>query len=231
MSVKRKTKKPASPLSPSDLKRLEEAFFTAPSKPMPSKKRKAPFFIYALSLTIILLIGLFYFKYTVFIVPKSPEYGDNLLSTQFLNSISFSGDKNKTQFSQGILYLSLDPKAEQEIILNLKDAVNLEENILFVTFSLINPSLKKGDMTFSFIVRNKSYFSTSVNPLRVVIDKNMRTKENKNTFTVPVDFANHQQIHMNFSQITQFRVGLLNSKNNPVSLLIREIKLSRKEEK
>lgn len=230
MNVKRKIPKTSS-LSPADLKRLEEAFFTPLKETSPYKRGKNRFFIYALVSAGVLLVTIFYFKYTIIIVPKTPKTEDNLLSKHFLNSIAFTSNKNKAQFSQGILYLSLQPDTPQEIILNVKNSIDLEKNSLLLQFSLIEPIIKKGDLTLTVVVRNKEYRSTSLNPLTIVVDENIHATEDINLFRIPIIYSSQLPLHMNLSRIDQFRLGLLNSKNKPISLLIREIKLEKKEEK
>lgn len=230
MRVAKNTPKRTSALSSSDLKRLEEAFFSIPKEKAPPVKKKLPLFVPVLALTGLLLVGLFYLKYTVLIVPKIAVVEDNLLSSQMLRSVSFSQERSQAQFSQGVLYLSLDPKMPQAVTLNVKTPIDLEKNDLFLHLSFVDPTVQPRDLTGTVVVKDTRFFSNARNPEVIAIDDRFIRNEKNNYFIIPVKGEDPGAVQMNFAQIIQVRLGFLNLKDKPVSLLIREIKLGKEED-
>ncbi len=230
MRVTKKVSKNDSPLSTSDLKRLEEVFFSPPREkkdPVRSPKNLI------ISLTVVVLVLflslLFYFKYTVLIVPRIPASDQNLLSNNLLSSIVVTKDTTNMQFSQGVLYLSLKPSTIQEVTLNTREPIDLEKNNLFLHLSLIDPNFKNGDVTGTVIMKNSDFFSNAFRPVQVSLDDRFLSDPQNKYFIIPVHTSDTGDIQMNFSQITQVRIGFTNQKDKPVSLLVREINLAKKE--
>lgn len=218
-----------SPLSSSDLKRLEEVFFTPPKeKPVP-KKSRTPLLFTVISLFAVLTFAVIYLKYTVLFVPKIPLSDENLLSSRFLRSVIVTKDEMDMQFSQGVLYLALQPSGVQEVTLNTKAPIDLEKNDLLLHLSLIDPAFQNGDITGTVTVKNSDYFSNALHPAQVTFDTRFLKDPKNKYFVIPVGTGGPGEVQMNFSHIIQVRIEFENQKDKPVSLLVREIKLTKKE--
>ena len=199
-------------------------------KAPPPAKKKLPLYIPVLLLSGLLLIGIFYFRFTVLIVPKIPAQENNLLSSRMLGSVTFSQKKAKTQFSQGVLYLSLDPDKKQVITLNVKKPIDLENNDLFLHLALVNPAVNADDLQGTVTVKDNKYFSNAGSPENFSLKPEFIIKDNTAHYLIPIKNEKSKALQINFAEIVQLRLGFQNLKDTPVSLLIHEITLEKKED-
>ncbi|MBN2483793.1 MAG: hypothetical protein JXD21_06310 [Candidatus Omnitrophica bacterium] len=216
--------------SPSDIKRLEEAFLDSPprtQKPSHKKFSRMPFFI-VIGLILILLIV--YFRYSVIFVPKMKHPQRSLLNSQYLDSISLISKEGKIQFAQGIIYLPLLPGQPQGFVINTKMPLDLTKNDIYIQGSFLDGSSVKDNVAMKAIIRDDKFFSNSLTPLERKLAPESSIQEDRIMKPLKLDFQNTTPILLNLSRITQIRFEFYNPRNTPVSLLIKEIKLMRKEE-
>jgi hypothetical protein len=227
MGINRLDKKNSSPLFPSDIKRLEEAFLDFSPENKKDKKKRNTVLKYGGLLLLGAAILLFSLKYAIIIIPKIRHPESNLLSNRLLESIRLINKDGKIQFSQGIIYLALPPKDREGFILNTKKSIDLEKNNLLINLNFLNDS-EIGGLKIESIVRDEKYFSNTLNPLQTTIK--IENKEKGNDFLeVPIDFKGASFLHMNLSEIRQIRLIFYNPKSKPLSLLIKEIKIVEKD--
>ncbi|RKY32492.1 MAG: hypothetical protein DRP68_03775 [Candidatus Omnitrophota bacterium] len=213
--------------SPLDIKRLENTFFDEPKK---NKKRK-PLFTLLKYLIIVSLLGggyILYSRYTFVVIPKIKHSSKSLLSNQLLNSINLLSKEKKIKFSQGIIYLPLFPNKEEGFILNTKTFIDLNKYNLEMIISFINKNIKKSDLALSIVVRDKKYFSNALAPLKVVLGHN-NSFSHPSFLKVAIDFKKIGFPLLNLSQINQIRFSFYNYREEPISLLIKDIVLVEKE--
>jgi len=205
-----------------DIKRIEETFFSEP----PKRKKKYIFFVLAGCLILLGSAFLFLRHYRILLLPYLKKPKLSLLTNKFLKSIKFSSSQGKVKFSQGAIYLPLLYNKPQELILNTKKPVDLENNFLCLHLKFLEHSLPK--LKLICVVRDEKYYSNALTPYKKMIAYSSE-QENPNSAVILVDFKKTSSL-INLSKIDQIRLTFYNLKKNPVSLLIEDIKLKEKEE-
>ncbi len=216
--------------SPSDIKRLEEAFLDNSHRNKKSPgHRKFPHLPLIIILALILALIAVYFKFSVIVVPKMSHPEVSLLNTRYLESISLISKEGKIQFAQGIIYLPLLPGTPQGFVIGIKKPLDLEKNDIYLEGTFLEGSSAKDFVRVKAIIRDDKFFSNAVLPLETKIETATDNPAERLT-TLKLDFKSASQPHMNLSRITQIRFEFYNPRNTPVSLLIKEIKVMRKED-
>jgi hypothetical protein len=128
------------------------------------------------------------------------------------------------QISQGIIYLSLPPKKSEGFILNTKKLIDLNKNNLLLNLNFLADDFGGRELKIASIVRDKKYFSNTLNPLETNIEIE-NDVGNDGFLKVSMDFKDVAPLHMNLSHIKQIRLIFYNPKDKPISLLIKEIKI------
>ncbi len=202
-----------------DMKRIEETYFLQEKKP---EKRKKYLLIPSIFLFFLIAFFIFFHHYRIILIPHLKKSEGSLLTTKFLKSIKLINSEGKIKFSRGVVYLPLFYKKPQGLILNVKKPIDLEKNYLSLHLNFlenVSPKLK-----IICIVRDERFYSNALNPLRAKV--NPTTNSNKET--ILLDFKNISSL-VNLSRIKQIRLTFYNLKNEPLSLLIEDIKLKGKE--
>ncbi len=203
-----------------DIKKIEEIFFSKP----PKKKKKHIFFILTGCLILLGSAFLFFQHYRILLLPYLKKPKLSLLTNKFLKSIKFSTSQEKIRFSQGTIYLPLSYNRPQELILNTKKPIDLENNFLCLHLKFLTHSSPKLELIC--VVRDEKYYSNVLTPYKKKIA--YHSKEAPNSAVVLVNLESRSSL-TNFSKIKQIRLTFYNLRRNPVSLLIEDIKLKEKE--
>ncbi len=201
-----------------DMKKIEETYFLQEKKP---GKRKKYLLIPFIFLFFLIAFFIFSHHYRIILIPHLKKPKRSLLTTKFLKSIKLINSEGKIKFSQGVIYLPLFYKKPQGLILNVKETVDLEKNYLSLHLNFLENIPSK--LKITCIVRDDQFYSNALNPLKVKINT---TDPNKQT--VLLNFKNISSL-VNLSRIKQIRLTFYNLKNEPLSLLIEDIKLKGKE--
>jgi hypothetical protein len=228
MSQARKKYSPS--LSPSDIRRLEEAFLDTPAKPKPTPSKISKM----LPWLFIVLIGISvfcYFKYSVLFLPKLKPEKQSLLNNQLLDSIALISKDSKIQFSQGIIYLPLFPQKPQGFILTVKKPLDLTRNDILVEYTNIEKNSKKNNIVMRAIIRDTKFFSNALTPLERKLNLASVTQEQGNTIDLELSFENDAGPYLNLARVKQIRFEFHNLKNVPISLLVKDVRLVKKEGK
>ena len=202
-----------------DIKKIEEVFFSQERKPEKKKKYLLASFIF---LFFLITSSIFFHHYRIIIIPQLKKTKKSLLTTKFLESIKLTNSEGKVKFSRGIIYLPLFYKKPQGLILNTRKPIDLEKNYLSLHLNFLENIFPK--LKITCVVRDEQFYSNTLNPLKMKIN----TITNSNKETVLLDFKNASSL-VNLSRIKQIRLTFYNLKNEPLSLLIEDIKLKGKE--
>ena len=227
MAIHEINKKIPITLSSSDIKRLEETFLTPIEKENNSPKKKRPMFLYIGVIITILLISFFSLKYKLIVIPKIKTAEKSLLSSQLLDSIEILDQNKNIRISQGTIYLSLVPQKKQGFILNTKTLIDLNKNNLFLSASFLNSDPGSGNLKMYLIAKDEKYFSNALNPLTVEISGKNELEGVTPSETV-FSFTDSTAFQVNFSKINQIRFLFYNPNDEPLSLLIKDIKIGKR---
>ena len=201
-----------------DMKKIEETYFLQEKKP---EKRKKYLLIPFIFLFFLIAFFIFSHHYRIILIPHLKKPKRSLLTTKFLKSIKLINSEGKIKFSQGVIYLPLFYKKPQGLILNIKKPVDLEKNYLSLHLNFLENISSK--LKIICIVRDERFYSNTLSPIKM----NITTNPNKQI--ILLDFKKISPSLVNLSRIKQIRLTFYNLKNEPLSLLIEDIKLKGKE--
>lgn len=230
MNIDNLNKKRSSSLSPSDLKRIEEAFLSPTPKKQSPKKIKYSVFKYAVPLIVVSLVYFLFSRYTLIMVPKVKYIDDSLLSNRWVDSLQLLGKDTVMKFYQGVIYIPLSPGKEHRLVIDTKKPIDLTRNNLFLSLSILYKNFNVQDLKVATVVRDDKFFSNALTPWETPIAAERELGESQNSLKILVDFEKLRLPRINLSRISQIRFSFYNFREEPVSLLINDIKLTKKEE-
>lgn len=230
MPINEINKKMPVSLSSSDIKRLEETFLKPPEEKDNPPKKKHPIFLYTSAIIFAILLSFFSLKYKIIIIPKIKNAEKSLLSSHLLDSIEILDKNRNIRISQGTIYLSLLPQKKQGFILNTKNPIDLNKNSLFLSADFLKADLQKENLRMSVITKDEKYFSNALNPLTIEIGGKNETEDIPPS-EISLAFTNNAALQVNFSRINQIRFLFYNSNDEPVSLLIKDVRIGKRRDK
>ncbi len=219
----KKLKKPL--LYDSEIEKIEKAFFSPTKEKELRKKNKKLINITIFIAIIVTMLGLFLLslRYRIIVVPRIYKPTRSLLTRKFLASVRMVDKKGKVKFSQGIIYLPLFYQKPQGFILNTKTPLNLATNYLAIHLDLLDKDVNPKNIEVKCIIRDEKYYSNALTPLRLKLPEDIFRKK-----LILLDFDSIKSLNLNTNRIRQIRLVFLNLRNQPISLLIKDIKLTEK---
>lgn len=219
-----------SPLLSSDLKRIEETFLSS-SKKQTHKKIKYPRLKYLILLTGVGLAYFIFSHYTIFILPKINHRANSLLSKQWLSSLQLVGKGTVMKFYRGLIHIPLPPGKQYYLLINTKNPVDLIKNNLLLNLRILGKNFPPGDLKIAVIVRDENFFSNALSPKKISLPQKENYHFRENSLKILIDLKKLGIPTINLSRIKQIRFSFYNLWEEPVSLLIKDIKITRGEER
>lgn len=230
MGIRKIDKKTSPAIASADIKRLEDTFFNyraradKPSSAVRTKKPLIPLFLF---LGLFLIIIFLNANYNFLRIPKIKPENTSILTGSVISSIDAVNIDKNINFSQGLMYLSLIPGRKQGLSINTKIPVDLDKNDLILMIIPVKKELKDEEILLSVTARDVKLFSNALRPVTVDLSRYRETKE-ENIVKIPLKFLKKNALHTNFSGINHLRFIFSNNKNEPVSIVIKDIRIIRR---